>query len=404
MRKILSLFLIFILITGLTACSKGEEKTENNPSQSVGASSSAGDVTALFAPARAIATTGGVSEKRTLANTYKCLTEKKELNVLYIGGSLTVGTGSTNTECWRAYTTKWFKEAYPNAKINEINSAIGGTGSIFGLARTKRDIIAYKPDLVFIEFAMNDTYMGLTGAQAGTYMEGMVRQINEALPSCDIIFVLTTDQSRVGQNYIMRDAHIQIADFYGVPYIDVGAALVEPVKADGWSEYATDVVHLNAKGYRIYADEVIKNLKTFLADAKGKAGGTHKLPESFASSNPAATLTLMEAEAVVAVNPEDWRLIPKRAVHDSSKSSAFAKADEAKLSFEFDGTVLCAVGKKNDKGEAIFTVDGVVAKELKKTYTKEGEIMVIDNLKPGHHKVEIKVTSKSLQIDGFMVG
>ena len=425
MRKFLLIVLVIVFITSFTACSKkGENNMENNSdqntsvssskgegvensseqSQNTSVSTSGGDVSSLLAPSRVIATTGGVSEKRTLANTYKCLTEKKQLNILYIGGSLTVGTGSTNTECWRAYTTKWLKETYPDAAINEKNVAVGGTGSLFGLARTKRDVIAHKPDLVFIEFAVNDDYLGLTEAQAATYMEGMVRQINEALPSTDIIFVLTTDRSRVGKTYITRDAHIKIADFYGVPYIDAGAALVEPVKATSWTEYAVDVVHLNAKGYRFYADEVIKNLKMLLADAKGKAGGAHKFPAGFASSNPATTVTLMGADAIAALNSKDWRSIPGKAVSDSGQNCAMPQTTDATIKFEFDGTVLSVVGQKSAGGEVIFTIDGVVAKKLNNAYTKEGFITVVDNLKPGHHTVEIKVTAKCLKIDGFMVG
>lgn len=426
MRKLLLILLVVVLMANFTACGKKGENMEINSeqnqnssvsssnvesannsseqSQSSSVSSSGGNVASLLAPSRVIATTGGVSEKRTLANTYKCLTEKKELNVLYIGGSLTVGTGSTNTECWRAYTTKWLKETYPDATINETNVAVGGTGSLFGLSRTKRDVITHKPDLVFVEFAMNDVYLGLTEAQAATYMEGIVRQINEALPSTDIIFVLTTDKSRVGKEYETRTGHIKIANFYGIPYIDVGAALVEPVNANGWNEYATDVVHLNAKGYRLYADEVIKNLKTLLADAKGKAGGAHKLPSGYASSNPATTVTLMGADAIAALNPKEWRSIPGKAVSDSGQNCAMPQTANTTIKFEFDGTVLNFVGQKNDAGEVTVTIDGVVVKQLNKAYSKEGQITVIDNLKPGHHTVEINVTGKCVKIDGFMVG
>ncbi len=405
MKKLSAILLILCIVLGLAACgSKDKDGIDSGASQS--ASSNEPQKADVFAAERTLSQTGGVSEKRTLANTYKCLTEKKELNVLYIGGSLTVGTGSSDTECWRAYTTKWLEETYPNAKINETNMAVGGTSSLWGLARTKRDVIAYNPDLVFIEFAINDMYFQLTEAQAATYMEGMIRQINTDLPNTDIIFVLTIDSAHLGKSFVTADGHIETAVFYGIPYINVGTALAEAIKTNNWSwsEVGADTVHLNAKGYHIYADEVIKSLENLLAEAKGKTGGAHKLPEGYISSNPAHKVTLMEPDAIAALNSEQWRYVPGKGAYYSNKNSAFARTNEATLSFEFDGTTLCVMGEKKDSGEIVFTIDGVVVKEINKTFTKSGEIMAVDNLKSGHHTVEIKVTSKCLTIDGFMVG
>lgn len=401
MKKLLSVFLVLVFALSFVACG---EKGDAQGDGGVNESSSTVSTTGIFARPRTINTVGGVSEKRTLANTYKCLTVDKELDILYIGGSLTQGAGSTKDECWRAYTTKWFKEAYPSAKITEINATLGGSGSLWGLARTQRDVIDKKPDLVFIEFAINDSYEDLTRAQAAAYMEGMVRKINTALPNTDIIFVLTTDDYHIGKSFATLEGHKIVADFYGITYINVGDALVEPVKAASWSKYAADNVHLNAEGYRIYADEVIKNLKTMLAEAKDKSAAEHKLPEGYVANNPADKVTLMEADAVAALNAEQWRYLDGKPLYWGNKGMVLPKEDNATLKIEFEGTVLSLFGDKVAGSEIIFKVDGVEAKKIDASYEKKREIMCIDNLNPGHHTVEIIVPKKGIKLDALIIG
>ncbi len=403
MRKVLSILLFLVLIFSFSACTKTPEQEENSGvsgGEDIGSSVS----TDVFAAPRSLATTGGVGEKRSLANTYKCLTVDKELDVLYIGGSLTYGTGSSTTECWRAYTTKWLKETYPNAKINETNTAIGGTGSLWGLARTKREVIDKNPDLVFIEFAMNDTYFNLTKEQAAAYMEGMVRQINTALPNTDIIIILTTDDARLGKRYPTLEGHIAVAEFYGIPYINVGEALIEPVKNGGWNQYAADNVHLNAEGYRIYADEVIKNLQSLLSEAADKTAAPCVLPEGYLLSNNAAGVTMMEADELEKLNTEQWRFLADKGVYTKNKGCVMPRSNDAVLKVEFDGSVLCLYGDKSTVSEVIIKIDGVEVTKISEGYEKYREIMGADNLKPGHHTAEIMVSKRGLKIDALIVG
>ncbi len=62
----------------------------------------------------------------------------------------------------------------PKAAFTEINAAIGGTGSDLGVYRLKQDVLDHKPDLMFVEFAVND---GATEPeQIYRSMEGIVRQ------------------------------------------------------------------------------------------------------------------------------------------------------------------------------------------------------------------------------------
>jgi hypothetical protein len=106
-----------------------------------------------------------------------------KLTLAYFGGSITAANG------WRPQTTAWLRQHYPKAEVTEIDAAIGGTGSDLGVFRLGHDVLAYRPDLVFVEFAVNDG--GAPPEQIYRCMEGIVRQIRRADPATDICFVYT---------------------------------------------------------------------------------------------------------------------------------------------------------------------------------------------------------------------
>jgi hypothetical protein len=95
-----------------------------------------------------------------------------KLTVAYFGGSITAANG------WRPQTTAWLQQHYPKAKVTEVNAAIGGTGSDLGVFRLGHDVLEHRPDLVFVEFAVNDG--GASPEQIYCCMEGIVRQIRRA--------------------------------------------------------------------------------------------------------------------------------------------------------------------------------------------------------------------------------
>lgn len=72
----------------------------------------------------------------------------EEIRIGYLGGSITAaGSG------WRSKSLGWLRERFPDRKIEEINAAIGGTGSDLGVFRLEQDMLQHEPDLLFVEFA-----------------------------------------------------------------------------------------------------------------------------------------------------------------------------------------------------------------------------------------------------------
>src|SRR5690606_493249 len=64
------------------------------------------------------------SERGGVPNFFSKLKPGAEVNMAYIGGSITEAR-----EGWRDLTFGWFRTMYPQTKFNQINAAIGGTGS-----------------------------------------------------------------------------------------------------------------------------------------------------------------------------------------------------------------------------------------------------------------------------------
>jgi lysophospholipase L1-like esterase len=63
------------------------------------------------------------------------------------------------------------KKRFPHAVINVIVTAIGGENSEQGSARFEKDVLCHKPDLITIDYALNDRRIGLEKArQAWTSM------------------------------------------------------------------------------------------------------------------------------------------------------------------------------------------------------------------------------------------
>ncbi len=146
----------------------------------------------------------------------KASTPGSALKVAYFGGSITAQPG------WRVKSLALLKHAFPEAKFSEIYAAIGGTGSDLGVFRLKQDVLDQKPDLIFVEFAVNDGQSG--PPQILRCMEGIVRQTWRALPECDICFVYTINQELApplleGNFPRAASAMERVADHYSIPSI-----------------------------------------------------------------------------------------------------------------------------------------------------------------------------------------
>lgn len=199
-----------------------------------------------------------------LNNTYYKLVNDKSLNVSYIGGSVTSGYGSSDyaTKSWRALTTAWFEEKFPDAEINANNAAIGGTGSYLGLFRYETDVQSYQPDLLFIEFAINDRYESCTKEETIRNIESMIQTAYSRNQYIDIVLVGTFDKWVMDSEYDNIAAMKELAAKYNLMFIDLRTAFRNMLASTGtnFTDFITDNVHPNDKGYEYYASVITEKI------------------------------------------------------------------------------------------------------------------------------------------------
>ena len=94
----------------------------------------------------------------------------KKLRIGFFGGSITQGSlASSDKTCYAWLVYQWWIKTFPQTEFEYINGGIGGTSSLYGVSRVEKDILAYKPEFVIIDFSVNDepteffkeTYEGL---------------------------------------------------------------------------------------------------------------------------------------------------------------------------------------------------------------------------------------------------
>lgn len=298
----------------------------------------------------------------------------EQTRIAYFGGSITAADG------WRPMTFKRLKEAHPQVDFREINAAIGGVGSDLGVFRLRHDVLQYDPDLVFVEFTVNDN--GMSYDRILKQIEGIVRQIWENDATTDIIFVYTfcvgrENDYRANKTPVAVSASEMVADFYGIPSIDLNVPVVELEKkgkltfqADTEEEgkilFSTDGVHPLTKGHEVYADVVMNFLeKMRLLDSQSpyprSEARVEKLNNSLVDDN-------YENAKMVPINPAQlvgkWSPLPpdshlswiKERVGDSVYTS---DTPGAKLTIRFKGSYLAVYDILGPNGGQVWvTVDG----------------------------------------------
>ncbi len=355
-----------------------------------------------------------INYRAPLTNTYNKLTQDKKLNIVYFGGSVTAGYGSSK-DCWRTLTEKWFISNFPDAKINQINAAIGESGTFLGTYRLQDDIITQKPDLLFIEYAINDYYKGSDKATAAKQYETIVREVKEALPQCDIVTLLVTDSSVVGRLFPAAAGHEEVSSFYDITTVNVGMSLWNTIgkTKDNWSAYFIDIVHPTDAGYELYykcLEEYLKNA-LLCTDFTGCETKDTYMPGRLYSPNlldgeRTAYMGDKLSQAVVAENTKGFTYVSGQYFAGTSQvmHTGFYKATEgtdAEIEFKFTGTEFAMWTNFKRGSYYEYSIDGGEA------VTCQGDehapAQVLTGIKAGEHTVKIKpvtygTTDKTMQI------
>ena len=164
-----------------------------------------------------------------VAKVIRKLQAGEEVTIAYLGGSITQGTGADNENCYAALTTKWIESQYPDAKVNYVNAGIGATGSYIGVHRCDAQVLSHDPDLVFIDFSVNDESQN-NAINKLTY-EGLIRKIWKHSSNPGIICIAMTQDNGTS----VQDCHGEVTEKYSVPFVSYHDAMLTT-----YLQYVTD--------------------------------------------------------------------------------------------------------------------------------------------------------------------
>lgn len=384
-----------------------------------------------------------INYRNPLLHTYRKLEAGKTVNVVYFGGSVTNGTGSSNgnSTSWRGLIGNYLSELYPGQVCN-YNRAWGGTGSYFGAMRTKRDVSSVAPDLLFIEFSINDKYCSNTYEQASQQYETIVRQVREEYPNCDIVTLLVTDNQEVlkaksGVLHEEAQAHEDMAEKYNISTLHVGRYLSSFIASNWssdkddendpthWGYYMTDVVHPNDRGYRLYANVVEEYLKNTLSPKNNGEDVlyNYEMPNIISESLLNGEITVISGNGKITENidtvPSEglqsllsnsqnnggYGFIYNDSIYNQNNNyigylELIATMDsngnydtsvEGELVIPFFGTELAISTSVGDKASVFeYSIDG--KDYVKKNFYNNGPFKVVSDLEAGEHILKIKVS------------
>ncbi|MCE3199689.1 SGNH/GDSL hydrolase family protein [Paenibacillus sonchi] len=194
--------------------------------------------------------------------------DNRTLNIVCHGHSVPSGYFATPVvDSFNAYPHllhKQVKAHYPYAVLNVIVTGIGGETSLSGRTRITGDVLGHRPDVVTIDYGLNDRGIGLSAAQESW------KEMIELLLDREIKVILLTptwDRSygTGDESWLSLQQHTEqirhLAQEYKVGLCDSFAAYQSYVDAGGILEDLLSYVnHPNARGHALVAGELAKFL------------------------------------------------------------------------------------------------------------------------------------------------
>ena len=198
-------------------------------------------------------------QRRFVSRTRSDLEAGADVTIVAYGDSITAGFAVR-----RGFPSFWkqmLEEKYPEAGVEMINSGISGDTTLDGISRLDWAALSYEPDLVTINFGINDCVLGLGLEEFEMNLVEMVRRIR-AGPDSEIL--LLSSQPLESPPYDQR-----VLDYYqtvervakemNVGFVDVYGAWMKRVQAGMPldSLILPGLDHPNEAGYRIIAEELM---------------------------------------------------------------------------------------------------------------------------------------------------
>ncbi len=302
------------------------------------------------------------------------------LCVAAIGGSITAG-GKNTKDPERRYVRQvaaWFEKTFPGLKVRFLNAGIGATNSGYGALRVQRDVIAHQPDLVIVEYAVNDS----AGGEMDESYEGVLRQLLGSSANRAVIELFFMHKD--GNN--AQAGQTALGKCYGLPMLSFRDAVWPELQSGAlkWETIYDDVVHPNDAGHDIASELLRGFLNAALASLPAKDSD---LP---AIAPVPAPLNSDTYERCVLLRGADFKPVSSNGWTCAKSGAWECGSAGGRLEYDVSGTVLL-LGRNIPavaKGRIELVVDGGATRPL----LHDGHnLPVAKGLTAGLHRVAIVV-------------
>jgi len=202
----------------------------------------------------------GEGQNRFVKRTVKDLHSGLDVSIVAFGDSITAGYAVR-----RGFPSFWkemLSKKYPDAEVELINAGVSGDTSMDGLARLDYAVLSFEPDLVTINFGINDCVLGFLLEEFEANFVEMVRRIR-AGPNSEILLLSSQPLETPPYDLLVRDyywAIERVAKQMDVGFVDIYRAWMEHVRTGIplSSLIIPGLDHPSEAGYRIIAEELMR--------------------------------------------------------------------------------------------------------------------------------------------------
>lgn len=278
------------------------------------------------------------------------------ITIGFIGGSITMGSGASSQDnCYAKLVYNWWCNTFPEAEFNYINAGIGATTSQFACYRLEEDLLSKKPDVVIVEFSVNDED---TQKYSETY-ESLLRGIltSETEPAVIVLNMVNYSDGTSAQT-----RHNIIAFRYQVPMISMKDSIYEEILSGNLtaSDVSGDNLHPNDRGHA-YAAEIVTNYLGLVNDRVYEISDTYEVPDSLniLFSLNSKLYNNLNSEPVLDGFTKDTTI--QNNITEVFRKGFSAGESDASITFEVSGSNISIMYRKTNRmnaPKAIAVIDG----------------------------------------------
>lgn len=417
MKKFLSIFTAASMLLAMTACSSPADSSASDSSSAADSSASAAQTAESSQPVlqesseaggSSAAPTAEADDARTdyekmvdrsllsvgdmtrMSDVFQKAQNGEDITVAYIGGSITEGYNAGTTEFYAKTCTDLLQGYFPDITVTGVNAGISGTPSLLGNLRLERDVLSADPDIVFVEFAVND---GQEADYKNAY-ESLVRTLLTQEKDIAVVLLFTVLDS----GYTCQEHMSKIGANYDLPMISVHDSVYEEIEAGRmtWQDYSNDQSHPNAYGHKCITDFVDNYYQKVLPVVAENVGEVSKeLPDPVFSAKY-MNMHYMDSATMDGVELDGFEQYD---THGSFHNGwMYRGTDGGSMKFTVECSVLEMVFKANNSdkyGTADIYVDGEkvksVVSNMSDGWNNPVTAYLIDNDSSAEHTVEIRM-------------